>query len=231
VLASVKVVEFRFGDTVIDVDGSKKKRSGLFHGIKTVNTSGSLLGNTVTATGDQVPLVGLAAFQKPLDDGQNNLEFGIVGAGGVRKSSVLEEKVFGLLTLMDKKSHITTVINDKVRSLTLAIIFGPGKGVQGALPVFLKRFSLPCENSSRFITSDGGSGVILGGKDVTRTPTDIPTQFLESLDKNGGLDGHVKGSRDTGSAERLVGTEFGTAGHKTRHLNLGKLNILTTVVG
>mmetsp|Transcript_39426 Transcript_39426/g.95393 ORF Transcript_39426/g.95393 Transcript_39426/m.95393 type:complete len:371 (-) Transcript_39426:286-1398(-) len=167
VLASVQVIELGLGDGVVDVEGSEKKRSGLLHGVQTVDSSGGLFGDTEASAGDLVPLVGLTGFQKALDDGEDNLEFGVVSGGRVGKGLVLDEKVFGLLTLVDEEGHITTVIDDKIRSVTFAVILLPGEGVQGALPVFFKGFSLPCENSGRFVTGDGGSGVILSGEDVT----------------------------------------------------------------
>jgi hypothetical protein len=231
VLASVKVVEFGLGHGIVNIDGSEEKRSSLLHDVKTVDTGGGLLRNSLTARGDLVPLVGLTAFQKTLEDGKNNLEFGVISGGRIRKSSVLEEKILGLLSLVDNKGHVTTVIDDKVGSLTLAIILLPCKRVQGAFPVFLKGFSLPCENSSGFVASDSGSGVVLGGEDVARAPTEVGTKILKSFDKNSSLDGHVKRSRNTGVLERLGRSVLNTASHKSRHLNLSEFNILATIVG
>jgi len=231
VLASVQVVEFRLGDGIVYVDGREQKGSVLFHGVQSVDTGGGFLGNSVASRGDLVPLVGLAGLEKTLDDGKDNLEFGVVGTGRIRESSVLQEKVFGLLTFVDKKSHITTIVNDEIGTVSLSIIFRPGKSIQCALPVFLKGFSLPRKNSGGFITSDGSSGVILGGEDVARAPSDITSEFLGSLDKDCRLDGHVKRTGNTSSGERFGGSEFSTARHKTRHLNLSEFNILATVIG
>lgn len=231
VLASVQVVEFRFGNGIVNIDGGEKKGSSLFHGVKTVDTGGGFFRNSVTTSGDLVPLVGFTGFQNSLDDGQNNLEFGVVGGGRIWEGSVLKEKVFGLLTFVDDKGHITTVIDDDITPMTLAIIFRPGKGVQCAFPVFFKGFSLPGEDSGRFVTGDGGGSVVLCGKDVTRAPTDVSTKFLQSFDKNSSLDGHVKRSRNTGTLEWFGSTEFSSASHKSRHFNLGELDVLTTIVG
>mmetsp|Transcript_24884 Transcript_24884/g.71099 ORF Transcript_24884/g.71099 Transcript_24884/m.71099 type:complete len:280 (+) Transcript_24884:626-1465(+) len=230
VLASVQVVEFRLGDGVVHVDSSEKERSVLLHGVKTVDTGGGFLRNSEASGGNLVPLVGLSAFQKTLEDGENNLELSVVSGAGIGKGSVLQEKVFGLLSFVDNKSHITTVVDDEVGSVTLAVILLPSEGVQCALPVFFQGFSLPCEDGSRFVTGDGGSGVVLGGKDVARAPTNVSSEILQSFDKDGSLDGHVKGSRNTSTSERLGGTVLGTASHKSRHLNLSELNILATVV-
>mmetsp|Transcript_38583 Transcript_38583/g.110859 ORF Transcript_38583/g.110859 Transcript_38583/m.110859 type:complete len:505 (-) Transcript_38583:27-1541(-) len=231
VLASVQVVELGLGNGVVDVDGSEKKGSLLLHGVKTVDTSSGLLGNSMTSVGDLVPLVGFSALQKSSDDGEDDLKFSIVGRAGVGKSSVLQEKVFGLLTLVDKEGHVTTVIDNKVGTVTLAVILGPGKGVQGALPVFFKGLSLPSENGGRLVAGDGSSGVVLGGENVARAPTNVSSKFLQSLNKDGGLDGHVQGSRNTSILERLGRPVLGTAGHKSRHFDLSKFDILATVVG
>ena len=231
VLASVKVVELGLGHRVVDIDGSEKKGSGLFHDVETVDTGGGLLGNSGASGGNLVPLVGLSGLKDTLEDGEDNLELSIVGRGGVGEGSVLEEKVLGLLTLVDDKGHVTTIIDNKIGTVALAIIVLPGEGVQSALPVFLERLSLPCENSGRFVTGDSGGGVVLSGEDVARAPTEVGSEVLKSLDKDGSLDGHVERSRDTRSLKGLGGSVFLTARHESRHLNLGELNILATVVG
>ena len=82
VFATVKIVELGLGDRVIDVDGSEEERSVLFHGVKSVDTGGGFLRDTMAASGNLVPLVSLAAFQETLDDGENDLEFGVVGGDG-----------------------------------------------------------------------------------------------------------------------------------------------------
>ena len=89
VLAAVKIVELGLCDRVVDVDGGKKKRAVFLHGVKTVNTGGGLLRNTVAAGGNLIPLVGLAGFKKTLDDGKDNLELGIVRRAGVGEGSIL----------------------------------------------------------------------------------------------------------------------------------------------
>jgi len=231
VLAPIKIVEFGLSHRVIDIDRSEKKGATLLHSVKTVDTSGGLLGNTVASGGNFVPLISLSRLQKSLDDAKNNFEFGVLSRTGVRESSILKEGILCLLSLVNEKSHITTIVDDDITSLALAIILRPGKGVQGALPVFFEGLSLPSENSGRFVTSNSGGGVVLGREDVARTPTDISTKSLESLDEDGRLDGHMKGSRNTGSLEWLYISIFLTASHKSRHLNLSELNVLATVVG
>jgi hypothetical protein len=230
VLAAVKVVELGLGDGVVDVDSGEEEGPVLLHGVKTVDTGGGLLGDTMAAAGDLVPLVGLAGLEKALEDGEDNLELGVVGGLGVGEGAVLKEEVLGLLTLVDDEGHVTAVIDDDVGSVALAIILLPGEGVKGALPVLLEGLSLPGEDSGGLVAGDGGGGVVLGGEDVARAPADVATEGLEGLDEDGGLDGHVEGAGDTGTLE-VVGVVLLAAGHETGHLNLGNLNLLAAIIG
>mmetsp|Transcript_21159 Transcript_21159/g.32158 ORF Transcript_21159/g.32158 Transcript_21159/m.32158 type:complete len:342 (-) Transcript_21159:337-1362(-) len=137
VLASVKIVELGLGYGVVYIDSREEKVSLLLHGVQTVNSGGGLLRDSHTATGDLVPLISLSSLKKTLDDGEDNLELSIISGGRIGKSSILKEKVLGLLSLMDKKSHISTIINNDIHTVTLAIILRPGYGIEGALPVLL----------------------------------------------------------------------------------------------
>mmetsp|Transcript_1265 Transcript_1265/g.2855 ORF Transcript_1265/g.2855 Transcript_1265/m.2855 type:complete len:449 (-) Transcript_1265:279-1625(-) len=230
-LASVQVIKLGLGDGVIDIDSGKQERPVLLHGVQSVDTGSGFLGNSLASGSDLVPLVGLTGFEDALDDGEHNLEFGIVGSGGIGENVVFEEKILGLLSFVNEEGHVTTVINDKIRSVSLAIIIGPGESIQGAFPVFVEGLSLPGENGGGFITSNGGGSVILGGENVARTPSDIGSELVYSLNKDGSLDGHVKRSRNTGSRKRLGRSVFSTARHESRHLNLSEFNVLATVVG
>ena len=230
VLAAVKVVELGLGDGVVDVDSGEEEGPVLLHGVKTVDTGGGLLGDTMAAAGDLVPLVGLAGLEKALEDGEDNLELGVVGGLGVGEGAVLKEEVLGLLTLVDDEGHVTAVIDDDVGSVALAIILLPGEGVEGALPVLLEGLTLPGEDGGRLIAGDGGGSVVLGGEDVARAPADVATEGLEGLDEDGGLDGHVEGAGDTGTLEVVVVVLL-TAGQETRHLNLGDLTLLAAIIG
>mmetsp|Transcript_26625 Transcript_26625/g.38920 ORF Transcript_26625/g.38920 Transcript_26625/m.38920 type:complete len:211 (-) Transcript_26625:34-666(-) len=196
-----------------------------------MNTRGRLFRDTHAACGNLVPLVCLTTFQKTLDNGQNNLEFSIRGGRRIGKGPVLEEKVFGLLTLMNEESHITTIINNKIRSMSLSIILGPRDGIEGALPVLLKRLSLPGKDGSALITSNSSGSMILCRENVAGTPTDISSQFFQGFNQDSRLDRHVEGSRNTSSLERSFCSVLLAAGHETRHFNLSQFNILATIVG
>ena len=230
VLATVEIVEFGLGDGVIDVDGGKEQTAILFHGVQTVHTSSSFFTDALAATGNLVPFVGFTAFEETTDDGEDNLEFGIVGGTWVGESSVLEIGVLGLFTFMNQQGHVSTIIDDNVGTVSFAVVFGPGQGIERALPVLFERLSLPGKDGSRLVTSDSSGSVILRGENVTRAPSNISAEFLERFNEHGSLDRHVQRTRNASVAEGLGGTVLGTARHQTGHFDFGEFNVLATVV-
>jgi hypothetical protein len=223
VLASVKVVELGLGDGVVHVDSREQKLASGGHVVQSVDTGGGLLRNTDKAGGAVLPLLHVGLHGAG-NDGVDALQLGVVslvGAGGSSELLVLD-------SLVDEEGHITTIIDDKIGTISLGIN-GPGDGVKGALPVLLKGLSLPGEHGSRSITGNGSSSMILSGKDVARAPSDISTKSLKGLDKDSSLDGHVEGSSDTGTSKQSVGV-LASASHKSGHLELSNLNLLATEV-
>ena len=80
-------------------------------------------------------------------------------------------KFLRLLTLMDEKSHVTPIINNQFRSMTLAIILQPYQVIQGALSVLLKPLTLSGKYSSIFIMHNGSHSMVLGREKISRSPT------------------------------------------------------------
>jgi hypothetical protein len=73
--------------------------------------------------------------------------------------------------------------------------------------------------------------MVLGGEDVAGSPGDLGTESSQGLDQDGGLDGHVEGTDNTGTLEDLGRTVLLTESHQTGHLVLGELNLLATESG
>ena len=157
-----------------------------------MDTGGGLLRYTNHALGKSGPLRGLLG-QLTGKEGKNDLELSVVGGLRVGESLVGGVSLLGLDTLVDEKSHVSSIIDNKVASITLGIL-RPCDGVEGALPVLLKSLSLPGEDCGGAITSDGGGGVILSGEDVATAPSDFSAHLFESLNEDCGLDGHVEGA-------------------------------------
>ena len=231
VLAAVEVVELGLGHGVVDVDGGEEEGSGLLHGVEAVDTGGGLLRDSHAPGSEPVPLVLDTRLEEPLDDGEDDLELGVVSGGRIREASVLGEGVLGLLSLMDEEGHVSSVIDNEIGSVTLSVVGGPGDGGEGALPVLLEGLSLPGEDGGRLVTGDGGSSVVLGGEDVAGAPPHVSSEVGKGLDEDSGLDGHVEGPSDTSSLEGLGSSILRAGGHEARHLNLGNLDLLATVVG
>ena len=106
-----------------------------------------------------------------LDYGLDNLELSIFHGSGVRGITILEEQLLCILILIDKKSHVTPIINNQVRSVTLTIILRLYQGIQDAVPVLLETLNLKKKHSSRFIMRNDSHLVVLGRENVSIAPT------------------------------------------------------------
>ena len=123
--------------TIVHVDGGEQQLSLLTHLDKSVNTRRGLSRHT----DGSVRLPSLGIFGKL--SGKNlvhDLELRVIGGGRIRKLSGFGILLLGLDSLVDKKSHVTTVIDDKIGT-TSFVISGPRACLKRALPVLLE--SLP----------------------------------------------------------------------------------------
>ena len=97
-----------------------------------------------------------------LDDDLDNIEIIIVRGSGVRDITILEEQVLHFPTLLDEESHITPIIKNKVRYVTLTITLRPHQGIQDELTVLLENLTFPGKHSSRYITRNVSHIMVLG---------------------------------------------------------------------
>ena len=125
---------------------------------------------------------------------------------------------------MDEESSITTIINQKIGTVKSL----PGEHLQGAIPVLIKSLSFPGEDDTSTSLSNSGGGVILGGEDVARSPSNLGTKGLESLNEDSSLNSHMERSRDIGSLKNLRGSVFLSSSHKTGHFNFSHVEFLST---
>ena len=218
-------------DGVVDVDGGEEEGSGLLHLVEPLDSGCGLLGDT------DEPLLHLAVLfgvglEPVADDGEHDLELGVVGGIRVGDLAGLLVLLLGLDTLVDEERGVATVIDDEVGAATLA----PVEASLGAPPVLLERLPLPGEDGRR-VARDGGGGVILRGEDVAGAPADLGAEGGEGLDEDGGLDGpamlsapersarqsrasHVQAARDTGALQGLRRAVLLAHIHETGHLVL-----------
>ena len=133
-----------------------------------------------------------------LDDGLDNLELNISPKDGFRDSNILEEQVLHLLTIINEKIYIIPIINNQVRSKTLTTTLRIYQGMQDAFTVLLETHTLQGKYSSIFIIRNDSHSVVLGRENVTKAPTEVTAEDLDSINQHCHLDGHVEKSRNMG---------------------------------
>jgi hypothetical protein len=104
--------------------------------------------------------------------------------GGLLRDTLDVVKVLGVL-VVDQVGQISSIVEDHVEGLSV------GESTEGLLDtpvVLLLGLSLPGKDGNTG-GSDSGSGVVLGGEDVTGRPGDLGTEGGEGLDEDSGLDG------------------------------------------
>ena len=186
--AAINVIELGLCYTVVDVDCSKQKSASTGHLVESENTSGSFLRNTNKSFGNLGPLVVMACFETSLDYLENKLELFVGSSFRVWVDSKFCELTLRLYSLVDQQSGVTTIVDQKVRAITL----GPGEHVFCEVPVFLKGLTLPCEDFGTAGFGDGSSSVVLGGVDVASSPSELGAEVVQSLNESSGLDCHVQ---------------------------------------
>ena len=105
--------------------------------------------------GNFVTLIHISTLYLVLDDSFQNIELRIVCGSEVKKSTILEEQLLHLITLMDDKIHITPITKNKVRYVNLIILLWPYQGIQDAVPVLLETLNISGKQRSIFITHHG----------------------------------------------------------------------------
>ena len=101
--------------TLLLVDVNSKEQEGTIglHLVKPLNSNGCLFRHTNQSLLHLVVPLGIC-LQPISDNGQHNLELGIVGGSQVRKSPVLLKQLLGLNALVDEQSGVTTVIDYEI---------------------------------------------------------------------------------------------------------------------
>src|SRR5699024_6563463 len=81
-------------------------------------------------------------------------------------------------------------------------------------------------------SDDHGRGrLVLRGKDIARNPAHIGAEFGQCFDEDRGLHGHMQGSGDPRSLQRLLSTELFAHGHQAGHLVFGQPDLISSGIG
>ena len=160
--AAVQVVELRFGDGVVHVDGGEQQFAAFHHLVEAVYAGGSLFGNALQLGHGAVPALGIFsedALEGAEDDGL------FVGGGSLVENCRV---VFGGISLMNHEGGVAAVVHNQLGAFAAR----EGEGLGGAPPVVFERFALPCEHGHAG-GSDGCGGMVLRGEDVAAAPAHV----------------------------------------------------------
>jgi len=169
-----------------------------------------------------VEVVELALGDRVVDVDGGDLEFAllvklveVVDAGGgffgAAADAGQQVRVFGV----DEVGQVAPVVEDHVEGLSVR----EEDGLLDAPKVLFVRHALPGVDGDAG-GGDGGSSVVLGGKDVAAGPGDVGAEFEQRFDEDGRLDGHVEASGHAGALQRLGRTVLFTQHHEAGHLVL-----------
>ena len=75
--------------------------------------------------------------------------------------------------------------------MNLTIILRLYQGIQDAVSVLLENLTIPGKHSRILIMRNESQGVVLGRQSYSRTPAEVTSEFIESLNQHCRLDGHV----------------------------------------
>ena len=223
-LAAVLVVELGLGDAVVHVDRGERQAPLLDQLVQAVDSGGRLFAHAL----DGVALAGEPAGR--LRDPATDLR--------EEKFLLLRRRDGDQLVLarLDPRAHqdvhrgVAAVVEDQVAGAAGPVGVGEVEDAVGIVPVLLQRLALDGEDGGA-ARRDGRRGMVLGREDVARGPAHVGAKRHQRLDQDGGLDRHVKRSRDARAPERLRLAQFRSQCHEARHLGLGDVQLLAAVVG
>merc|ERR1711865_756829 len=141
VAAAVDVVKLGLCHAVVHVDRWEQKLTLGSHLFQAVHTCSGLLADTLAFLGHPAVL-GLVYWDGVLQELQDALELGIVGAGRVWQAAILSVLLLELLALVDQESGIATIVHEHVA----AILTGDSHHLLGTPPVFREGLTLPCKH-------------------------------------------------------------------------------------
>src|SRR3569623_1470077 len=217
--AAVEVVEFRFGDRVVDVDAVEFQLAARVHLIEAVHAGGGLFGDA--ADGREILRIPARLRGDALFDRGEQDAFFFAG-----RLAQYRRIFFRARAEVQQQGGVAAVVEDHVGGAAVM----PFEDAVGVVPIFFDRFALNGEHR-RAGRGDGGGGVVLRREDVARGPTHVGAERLQGLDQYRGLDGHVQGTGDARAFERLARGVFVADRHQTRQLGLGDADFLAAPGG
>ena len=218
--ATIEIVEFRFGDGIVDVDRWNQQTAFLMHLVKAPDAGGGLFRYATPILHDLVPAIRILAL---------NIEqqifydlFFLVCR--VRLSPIAA--FFQFVAFVDEQRGVAAIVDHQLRTSA----FGVRNRAIRAPPVFLERFALPCEHGDT-APGDGGSGMILRGENIAACPAHTRAKIGQCLDQDRCLNRHVQRSGDAHACQRFVRRVFFADRHQPRHFLFRNGNFSSAKIG
>src|SRR6266436_166679 len=148
--ATIEIVEFRFGDGIVDVDRWNQQTPFLMHLVKAPDAGGGLFRYAAPILHDLVPAIRILALNF-----RQQIFYDLFFL--VRRVCLSPiAAFFQFVALMDEQRGVAAIVDYQLR----AFAFGVRNRTIRAPPVFLERFTFPCEDGDA-APGDGRSGMIL----------------------------------------------------------------------
>ena len=179
--AAIKVVEFRFGDRIINVDRGDKEPVFLMHFVKSMHPSGRFLGNTSPFLHNLVPAKRIFALnlQQQIFD---HLLFPVSRFCFRPITAFLE-----FVPFVNEQGRVAAIIDHKLGAFAV----GMRERAIGAPPIIFKRFPFPGENRDAGLCNRG-RGMILRRKNITARPAHARAKIAQRFNQNRGLHSHMQ---------------------------------------
>src|SRR5690606_27207057 len=188
-----------------------KVAGGALDGVVEAVTAAVLV--VVLALGDRVVDVDRRDFQGAALE---HVQQAVHAGGGLFGDAVDLVQHLRILVVEDL-GQVTAVVQHHVGIPRLAVL---EDGLLDAPFVLLFGLAFPGEHRDAG-GGDGGSGLILGGKDVAGGPAYFGAERDQRLDQYGGLDGHVDAAKALRAFQRLFAGVLAAQTHQRGHFGFG----------
>src|SRR4030095_6663333 len=221
--ASVEIVELRFGNRIVHVDGREGQPPLLFHDVKPVYARRCLFGDSAYS-GERLRVpTGLGL--EPLFYGRiQHLLFFVHRARDNRRIFL------GAGAEGHKQRRIAAVVEDHVGATGLVLIAAQFENAMREIPIFRQALSFVGEYGYAG-SSDRGGGMVLGGKDIARSPANLRPKLGQRFNEKGSLDRHVQRPGDARTFEGLLFLIFVPHRHQPGHFGFSDGNFLAPEIG
>ena len=218
--AAIEIVELGLGDRIVHIDGRYQEATFLLHLVETVHTGSGLLGNTLEFLDHFMPAVGVFLMHL-LEEIFDDLFF-VIARRGVHPIATFLQ----LITLVDEQGGVASIIDNELWPGAV----GMTQRLVSAPPVFFQGFPFPGKDRVACLRN-GGSGVVLSGKNIATCPTHGGSQICQGLNENRCLDRHVQRACDTNARQGFVGRMLLSDGHEAGHFLFCDADFLATPIG